>query len=261
MIEGQGELNRRSLFFIEGAAASGKTVAVQMFLFKHPEMVPVYFLMDEERSEDLLEEELESIQKRMENEKVCVVFENINQKLTVGFAGKLAAFLEQMPENGKAFLLGREKPSEELLTLLWKRKMELISQSSLNFSAEEIAGMAEIYKSGLNSEEVYQETGGWAGCVDLMIRLSLQNPQKTAADLMKQYEIRTYISREILGSLEEKEEEILRRAAVCPWLNEDICTEVWDLRWAGEAMENLERKGFLCRAGREDHRKLAPMFR
>lgn len=247
--------------FIEGAAASGKTVAVQMFLFKHPEMVPVYFLMDEERSEDLLEEKLESIQKRMENEKVCVVFENINQKLTVGFAGKLAAFLEQMPENGKAFLLGREKPSEELLTLLWKRKMELISQSSLNFSAEEIAGMAEIYKSGLNSEEVYQETGGWAGCVDLMIRLSLQNPQKTAADLMKQYEIRTYISREILGSLEEKEEEILRRAAVCPWLNEDICTEVWDLRWAGEAMENLERKGFLCRAGREDHRKLAPMFR
>lgn len=247
--------------FIEGASASGKTVAVQMFLNNHPEMTPVFFLMDEEKDADALAENLELILKRMENEKICVVFENMNQKHQADPAKKIAAFLEKMPESGKAVLVGREKPPEEFLVLLWKRKMELIPQGSLSFSPEEISKLAQASGSNLDPEAVWQATGGWAGCTDLMLRLSLQEKGISAEKFMERYEIRAYLTGEILGSLDEKEREIMRRAEVCPWLNEDICRDVWDLAWSGEALENLERKGFLRRMGTGDRWRIVPMFR
>lgn len=250
-----------SSIYIEGAAASGKTMAIQMLLSRHTEIIPFFFMMDEENQKEAVAKDLKSIWKRMEKEKIWVIFENINQKLPVDLRDTIAYFLDKMPENGRALLVGREKPSEEFLSLLWKRKMELVPQSSLNFTLEETAKLTELTGSRLKPGDVYQETGGWAGCVDLMLRLSVKEEKMTAADLMKRYEIRTYISREILGSLKGTEKEIIRRAAVCPWVNEDICRDVWNIAWAGDALENLERKGFLCREGASDHRKIAPLFR
>ena len=78
---------------------------------------------------------------------------------------------------------------------------------------------------------------------------------------MRSYEIRTFIRKEILGSLNDEEREIIRRAAVCPWLNGEMVPEVWDLPSAEEVMENLERKGFLYKSGSGEHWKIAPALR
>lgn len=245
--------------FIEGAAASGKTVAVNMLLARHPEAEKLFFLMDEEQGE--LARDLELVLDKMKKGKTWVVFENMDREPSRETAGIIAGFIDKMPETGRAFLASREKPAEEFLTLLWKRKMDIVSQKSLRFTVEETALLVARAGGRVKPEEAQRETGGWAGCTDLLLRLSAKAQETTARELMRSYEIRTFIRKEILGSLNDEEREIIRRAAVCPWLNGEMCREVWDLPSAEEVMENLERKGFLYKSGSGEHWKIAPALR
>lgn len=250
--------------FIEGAAASGKTFAVQLFVSRHPEITPVYFLMDEKCDTNFFLEDfarkLDALRSRMKNEQICVIFENVNGELPNGVAAEIASFIRCIPSGSKAIIAGREKPAKELIPLLWKNKMQLVSQVCLNFTVKEIEELAAWKKSSLNPDEIWQETGGWAGCVDLLLRLSLNDRKQTVSDLMNRYEIRTYISEEIIGSLSEDEREIMRRGSVCPWLNEEMCRDVWNITWAGDILENLERKGFLIHESRKKRWKTARLF-
>ena len=120
--------------------------------------------------------------------------------------------------------------------------------------------------SSLDAEEIYKVSGGWAGCVDMMIRLSLGSKGENAADvtveqLRKRYEIDRYIRQEMWDTLSSKEKAILTGAAQCPWINEELCRDVWKLEGVAESLRVLGRKGFLlCDTGKERW-KILPVFR
>lgn len=63
--------------FIEGAAASGKTVAVKMFLEKQKDINFALFFMDKERDDGTFIRKLSQIRKRMEQETIWVICEDI----------------------------------------------------------------------------------------------------------------------------------------------------------------------------------------
>lgn len=122
--------------------------------------------------------------------------------------------------------------------------------------------MVERTGSQLNPDEIYEETGGWAGCVDLMIRLEKGGNGSENPEMLRHcYEIDTYIQKEILETLSIQEQELMRRGAICPWLNEELCNEVWGITWAKENLETLRRKGLFLYNPRQQQWRVAPLFR
>lgn len=253
--------------YIEGSAACGKTTAVRMLLKKHPEIQPYVLEMDRlaAHSEKFVSE-LAELQCRMEGGKVWGIFENFPGELSSGQTEMLTGIIEQMPESCKIIFVSRERPPEELLELLWKRKLELIPMQELLFSREEIQKLIMYMESALSPEAVYQVTGGWAGCVDMVIRQSLkvrldEITPESAGDIRKCYEIDTYIRNEILDALSTEEQKILSFSMDCPWINVELCESIWGIEQASDVLERLERKGLILYDRRKNCWKTASLFR
>ncbi|MGN0294302.1 MAG: hypothetical protein ACI4D3_09900, partial [Lachnospiraceae bacterium] len=288
--------------YIEGAAASGKTTAIKMLLENHPEAE--YIVLDmgaegqeteksgtekpeteksgtekpeaerfgTEMSETELPWEKSPVEKLLEfafaEKNVWVILENIRGKLSAETVRAIGIFLQNCPHGSRMILAGRERPQEELLEFIWKGEMELLPQQVLLFTKEEIRDMTERTGSVLDPDLIYEETGGWAGCVDLMLRLAEQDTERkeegtirTPEELRRSYEIDTYIRRSILETLSPEEQEIMQRGAICPWLSGELCEEVWGMSRAVDTLERLERKGLmLCEPGGKRW-KMAPLFR
>ncbi|MDD5968488.1 MAG: LuxR C-terminal-related transcriptional regulator [Anaerostipes sp.] len=250
--------------YIEGAAASGKTTAVRLLVEKCPEVNA--WILDMKNEMEAMES-LDKIIKSWGNkeEAECwIVFENMHSELTERSVKNIAECIRRLPPRCHAILIGRDRPSEELLDLLWKGQMQLISQESLRFTEEEICMLVEHSDSCLEAGAILKQTGGWAGCVTLMIRLSENDPidaKRSAEELRASYEIATYVEKYMIGSLSSEEKEIMRRAAVCPWLNEAMCSEVWQISWASDILQNLCRKGLLEYNKKKKRWKMAPLFR
>ena len=249
--------------YIEGAAASGKTTLVRMFLDKHPEMETAVFRMNgEQQNPREFNLKTEKVLHRMEENPVCAVFEDLPKELSAEAARQLVWLVRHLPEGSRVIMTGREMLPEGLLDLLWKQQMKLIPQKYLCFSREEISAFAAHMKSGMDSQEIYEVTGGWAGCVALMLQLSAESGAGAvnARELRKRYEVDTYIRKQILDTLSEAEREIVRRGRSCPWMNEALCLEVFGDSQAAEVMDSLCRKGIMVYHERVHYRKLAPLF-
>lgn len=242
-----------SSIYIEGAAASGKTTAVKMLLKHHPEVEYTVIRMDDEMNEPAgFPDVLEQVKMRgravlQTGRPFWVIFENMPGKMPAGIMTSLLEFLRDLPDDCRAILLGREQMDPALLELLWKRKLDLIPQRELLFTNEEIGKWAESAGSLLRPEKIYEVSGGWAGCVDLVFRLSEKSMTmaETAEDIWNCYEIDAYVKREILDTLSEQELEILVYGAVLPWINTALCQEILGLSRAEEYLMELERKGML----------------
>lgn len=252
--------------FIEGAAACGKSTVVSMFLEAHPDVHSDVFFMDEELDDFVSFKERLAACLQNKTRKCYVVFENMNRDLTADFYREITKFVLAISDKTKVFMISREKPARELLELLWKGQMGMIFQKNLVFEATDVAKFFAGRQSLLRADEVYRVTGGWPGCVDVIAKLSEQlGPErleaKDAVALWQRYEVQAYIQNEILDSLSAEEEEVVRRANVCPWLNEELCEEVWGMMWSGTVLQDLERKGLLLYNEQKRRWKLAPLFR
>lgn len=285
--------------YIEGAAASGKTTAIKMLLEKHPEAEYIVLDMEAEGQEEersgTEKPEAEPLWEKSPREKllefafaeknVWVILENIRGKLSADIIRAIGMFLQNCPPGCRMILAGRERPQEELLEFIWKGEMELLTQKVLLFTKEEIRDLAERTGTSLDPDLLHEETGGWAGCVDLMLRMSEQDAGKkeedgrhdvkhegrydsgpesgirTPEELRQSHEIDTYIRRSILDTLSSEEQEIMQRGVICPWLDGELCEDVWGMPRAEDTLERLERKGLmLCEPGRKRW-KMAPLFR
>lgn len=258
-------MNRFPSLYLEGAAASGKTTAVKMLLGKHTDVTHQIFFMDQE---DVCKTVLEKLRQLSEEHtaKYCLVFENITSAVPDELMYQLADFVRNMPGHCNAIFVSRAQPPKAFLDLIWKRQMEIVPQRELLLSLQEVREMTRQTNSSLPPEELYQITGGWAGCVDIMIRLAekehLQpgNAQEAVSRLRGRYEIDTYIQEEILNTLSEQEQKIMDLGTVCLWMNESVCSEVLELDEVHDLLEGLERKGFLTRRARNGGWKAAPLF-
>ena len=100
-----------------------------------------------------------------------------------------------------------------------------------------------------NTKEIYQETGGWPGCVSLMMRI-LERREETGekisvAEVRECYEIAEYIESDILETLSKLEKDFLEIGTWCPWISKKMCGDIWNIPGSTEIIENLIRKGFL----------------
>ena len=257
--------------YIEGAAGCGKSAAVRVLLANHPEVEAEVFRMEEEAGDpEGFRIRLDRLAERMWNLEgkgvLWAVLDNLPAEPDGGCAEAAARLIRHMPDNCRVLITGREQPGPELLRLLWERQMDCVPQEALLFTKEELRKLAEMTGTLQYTEEVYRETGGWAGCADLMLRLIKQRAENgleelRPEELRKRHEVRSYIEREIIGSLSEEEQNMLRCGVLCPWVDEELCGEVWGMSGSGRLLEQMERKGFFRRDRRKEIWVIAPLFR
>ena len=58
-----------------------------------------------------------------------------------------------------------------------------------------------------------------------------------------------------MNSLSDEEQEMLRRGALCPWLNEMLCAEMWGMPQAGLIWKNWNGRGFSERTEKRKYGK------
>lgn len=252
-------IRRFPSIYIEGNAALGKTVAVNMLLEKHPEIRSVTLWLDRELGEpDKLIEQLYILKQRIKKEQLWIVLENVPEVLSQEIAGLLAEMVQGISGESRLLFVSREKPQMEFLELLWKGKMTLIPWEELLLKLEDVRRLGEYRHSRLDVQVVYEKTGGWAGCVDLLFRLPAG--EKSEEELLDSYEVRQYILQMMLSVLNEEEKSLLSHVAGCPWVNEELCKKVWQFSNAREQLENLHRKGFLAYEAQKKHWSVTPLF-
>lgn len=91
--------------FIEGAAESGKTVAVNMLMKEQKDTDFVLFLMDREKDDGSFIRKLSLIRRRMEKEKIWVVCENMNQPLSDAKAEALVEFVKRLADGNRCMYI------------------------------------------------------------------------------------------------------------------------------------------------------------
>lgn len=277
--------------FIEGAAASGKTVAVKILCGNHLEVQVKRFGMafictqGSAEQEKFIKEIGEILNERLalaesdfgetdthavlatsgskEYRPLWTVFENIPSNMPEAVQKALLHFLMRLPDGigDRAFLLSRNEPADALLGLLWKRRMEWIPQSVLMLDQRDVADLSAAYGSPLRVRELYQMASGWPGCTDMILRLAARDAsldeklvKRSAADYLHRREVIDYIYSAILDTLPGSEAAVLQIAASYPWINAQFCADIFQIPDADEDIRHLERKGLLINYGKYQER-------
>ena len=255
-------IGRFPSIYIEGSAASGKTTAVKMLIKNHPEKA--VFVLDfkqELKDTKALLGKLSELKERLQQEIVWVIIENMPEQVDESIAAWLAEMAEEIANESRFIFVSREKPQKEFLNLLWKGKMDLIPMEKLLFTVEEVRTFSESMGAWLDFKTVYEKTGGWPGCVRMLLYLSgISKGAKSNEELLNSHEMKNYVQEEMLSVLNEDERVFLSQIAGCPWVTEKLAEEVWGIENTGEKLENLHRKGFLVSESGKRRWKAAPLF-
>lgn len=254
-------IDRFPSVYIEGNAATGKTVVIRMFLEKHSE-VPhcILDLSVELKQREAFLRKLKDFSKRMAEEELWLVLENMPETLQAEEFACVKEMLHTMKKENKLFFVSRSKPQPEFLQLLWKGKMGQIFGDSLLFSVEDIRTYFRQGNVSLDVRAVHAKTGGWPGCIAVLAHLAEADKTKKIEELLDSYEIKKFIEYEILDTLTAEERVLISRVAGCPWVEEALLKEVWNVENALEKLENLQRKGFFVYEHRRKRWKITPLF-
>ena len=211
-----------------GMPGTGRKTAVSILLEKHPEVKPVFCSVDEIEDGSALERENGSqpcwylIRKPEESR-----YPETNEGLW--------AFIRKMKKEDRIFLAVDGLMPTGFLEFVWNGIMGEVLPESFWFNESETYQYLKRCKSTLRYREVYYLTGGWAGCIAMLVRLQKQLRDRwTARELAQRYEVRQYI---------RKEERLFTRGAMV-WVPDKNCWHVQPaLRMAMENYASPE----LCR--------------
>ena len=249
--------------YVEGAASSGKSTSIRMACGKH-ENLPVLFVSAGREKPEKYSERIRRFREEEGDGKRWIVVENLPGVLTEGESGFFLSLLEQLNPEERLILESREEIPEALLDPLWKGRIQLVVQPSL--TREEVIRLAAERDSFLNPSEVYEATGGWAGCVDLLLRLTAHPRVRmgtnniSISQVLQRNEVKCYLETEILQTLRPSEQELLREMELCPWMHPDLCREVFEIPDVGTVFETLQRKGILIRCHKNRLWKRVALF-
>lgn len=249
-------LENHPAVYIEGAAACGKTTAVNIFLEAHRDL------------------DVEVI--------------DLNQGADLSYLeGIMVALSEKGVSAEKKYIfVCRDKMPKEMVKLLWAGQLSIVPAGALMLSVDEVGHLVSQAGFGLPEEELHQSadelyrlTGGWPGCVSVLINLAkahavnnseihesseiLENTDAGKVDWKKyldSFEVQSYIKSEIVGKLSDKEQEMLDIAKALPFISGKRPFPVVENCESEEVLKDLQRKGILVLNERKDCWNVEPLF-
>jgi ATP/maltotriose-dependent transcriptional regulator MalT len=207
---------------LSGMPGMGRKTAVRVLLDKHPEVNAVFCSVGEIEDGSALERRTEGcpnwyLVRKPEGSR----YPDSNE----GFR----TFVRSMPRTDRIILAVDGLVPESFLELIWEGVMSVVMPESFWFTEEETYRYLKECGSALRYREVYYMTGGWAGCIAMMVRLAKQLKERwSAQELGSRYEIRKYIRQQILATLPEDELNLLKERAAFPSLDQELEAVLWE---------------------------------
>lgn len=221
---------------LSGLPGTGRKTAAVMLVERHPEINAIY--CDVEEIEDV-----SALNRRISGQPNWYLVRKPEKSRysenPVGFR----RFTQQMPREDRILFAVDGRIPDVFLEFVWSGIMAVILPESLQFTEEETYRYLKMCGSRLNGGEVYHMTGGWPGCVAMLVRLSEQLGEKWSVwELCGRYEIRQYIGTQILTLLPADEQKLLRERAAFPRLDEELEQLLWGAP-LGETEDRLFSRG------------------
>lgn len=207
---------------LSGLPGTGRKTAVVMLVDKHPEVNALYCDVEEIENASVLS-------RRMEGKTNWYLVRKPEGSRYPDSAEGFRRFTQKMPREDRIFFAVDGRIPDAFLKFVWSGIMAVILPESLQFTEEETCRYLRTCGSRLRGGEVYHMTGGWPGCVAMLVRLSSQLDDRwTVWELCSRYEIRQYIGTQILPALPAEEVALLKERAPFPRLEEDLELLLWN---------------------------------
>lgn len=249
--------------YLEGAAASGKTTAIRMAI-QRQDSVSVLNVSAEGEGLEVYSRKIDGFRNSGRKHRWIVV-EDFPAAPDEEETGWFLRLIGQLGPGERLILEGREELPAAFFDLLWKGQLQLLTQETLTLTREETARLAAERNSFLNPSELHEKTGGWAGGVDLLLRLTVRPPVRmgtapSVEEILRRREVQDYLEQEVFQTLRQEEKELLDWTELCPWLHPELCGEVFGIPQAAQVLERLWRKGILTLCSKKHLWKRLPLF-
>lgn len=205
-----------------GMPGAGRKTAVSMLLEKHPEVKPVFCSVEEIEDGSALE--------HGSSEQTCwyLVRKPEGDRYPETSEG-FWRFIRSMKKTDRVLLSVDGLMPKGFLEFVWNGLMGEVLPEAFWFTEAETYQYLKRCRSTLRYREVYYLTGGWAGCIAMLVRLQDQLRDRwTAWELSQRYEIRQYIRERILSVLPQDEMKLLRERASFPRLDQELVSVLWE---------------------------------
>ena len=206
---------------LSGLPGTGRKTAVVMLVDKHPEVNALYCDAEEIENASVLS-------RRTEGKVNWYLVRKPKGSRYPDSPEGFRRFTRKMPREDRIFFAVDGRIPDAFLEFVWSGIMAVILPESLQFTEEETCRYLRTCGSRLRGREVYHMTGGWPGCVAMLVRLSSQLDDRwTVWELCSRYEIRQYIGTQILSALPAEEAALLKERAPFPRLEEELELLLW----------------------------------
>lgn len=213
---------------------TGKKTAMRILLKKHPEVNPVYCSVEE------IEDGSALAKRKNDSVNWFLIRKPYRDQYPESGEG-FWRFVRNMPKEDRIFMAVDGVIPESFLEFIWNGIMAAVMPETFWFTEAETWQYLRKCRSHLKYREVYFLTGGWAGCIAMLVRLERQLGERwTVWELCNRYEICRYIRKQILDVLPEEEVRLLKERAAFPFLNGELSALLW-----GEADEDVEERLFV----------------
>ena len=207
---------------LSGMPGVGRKTAVRMLLEKHPEVNAVFCNVREIEDGTALEQGRQGeINWYLIRKPEGCRYPESNE----GFW----RFIRRMKKSDRIILAVDGVMPENFLEFIWNGIMAEVMPETFWFTEAETYRYLKECRSSLKYREVQYMTGGWAGCIAMLVRMEKQLKDRwTVWELCSRYEIRKYIQDQILRVLPEDELRMLKERAAFPFLNEKLVSVLWE---------------------------------
>lgn len=214
-------LEEHMMICLNSMPGSGKKTAVRMLLEKHPEVHAVFCSVEEIEDGSALD--------RADAERANWYLLHKPRQCRYPESDEgLWRFIRRMPSRDRIFLAADGLIPDSILTFVWNGIMGVMMPESFRFTEAETYRYLKNSKSSLRYRDVYYLTGGYAGCIAMLVRMEKQlGGEWSVWQLCSRYEIHRYIQREILSSLPEEDFNLLKERSPFPYLNEELVSRLW----------------------------------
>lgn len=214
-------LEEHLMICLNSMPGAGKKTAVRMLLEKHPEVNAVFCSVDEI-------EDGSALKYADENRINWYLIRRPEQCFYPASDEGLWSFIHQMRKQDRIFMAADGVIPDSILTFAWNGVMGVVMPESFRFTEAETYRYLKNSKSSLRYRDVYYLTGGYAGCVAMLVRIEKQLGDRWSVwELCSRYEIRKYIQNEILSNIPQEDLKLLLERAVFPYLNEELVSILW----------------------------------
>lgn len=207
---------------LSGLPGTGRKTAAAMLVDKHPEVNALYCDVEEI-------ENASALSRRTSGKPNWYLVRKPERNRYPDSPEGFRRFTRKMPREDRILFAVDGRIPDAFLEFVWSGIMAMILPESLQFTEEETCRYLRTCGSRLRGREVYHMTGGWPGCVAMLVRLSSQLDDRwTVWELCSRYEIRQYIGTQILSALPAEEVALLKERAPFPRLEEELEMLLWN---------------------------------